>query len=109
MKDTDIARELETLSRLRVLLEGVEKTPTDLERYKQWCDEINGRNSFGVFYPSEYAECKVLSSLVTHLYEEAHSDDKNFCKNKHDIYRIINEVVFMARFAQKDVKKYCHI
>lgn len=111
MKDTDIARELETL-RLRILMEGVEKTPTDLERYRQWCDEIQGRGRWEgfrreVFYPEEYAECKFLVNLVTNLYEQAHADDRDFHKNKRDIRRIINEIIFMARFVQKDVKKHC--
>jgi hypothetical protein len=108
MKDTDIVAELDAL-KLRILIDGVEKQPSDLERYEKWVDELMGRGigfcewkRWHIHDPREYSECKTIASVVQDLFHKKHSLDGDYHKNRPEIQRIVREVVFMTKFVEKE-------
>lgn len=108
MKQKDIIAELDAL-KLRILIEGVEKEERELQKYQKWLDEIMGRThsiyDWGKIHESrDWAVCKTIANLVKDLYHQKYSGDRKYEEDRRDIMRLIQEVVFMTKYVDKELK-----
>jgi hypothetical protein len=107
MKDTDVIAELDNL-KLRIMLEGIERPLTEVERFDAWVDEVVGNNipnNVTVCFPRTYATCTELVDRVSDLYHQKHRDEKEYHKNMRETMTIIREAVHMAVYFVEMTKK----
>lgn len=94
MKD-DILEQIDKL-KMMVMLDGMEPTPTELEKFDKWVEKLQGRCP--VFDPKDYREYALISAQVDQLYKDKYGNNKKYAENQSEIRKILKNVVAMTLF-----------
>ena len=103
---------LEEIDKLKLMCMLDMATPpekTDLERYEEWIEEIQGRKCSHYPFehcnwcdPTEWANYSTLRCVVEDLFYKRHGKNKKYHEYRDEIRKITAEVIAMTLFIQKE-------